>query len=100
MTQVRQSTEIFKSLRHVNYRYYFFGQLVSTSGTWMQTAAQSWLVYRLTGSGALLGLVAAAGQIPSLFVGLLAGAAADRFNRRRLLMLTQTLSLIQALILT
>ncbi len=57
-------------------------------GTWMQMTAQSWLVYRLTGSGALLGLVAAASQAPSLVLGLAGGAAADRFDRRRLLVVT------------
>ena len=54
-------TGAFRSLAHRSYRLYFFGQLVSMTGTWMQTTAQSWLVYRLTGSGTLLGLVVAAG---------------------------------------
>ena len=88
-----------RSLRHRDYRLYFFGQFVSMVGTWMQITAQSWLVYRLTGSGALLGLVAAAGQAPSLVLGLAGGAAADRWDRRRLLVATQSLALLQAAVL-
>jgi outer membrane protein TolC/MFS family permease len=91
--------EALRSLRHRDYRLYFSGQFVSMVGTWMQVTAQSWLVYRLTGSGALLGLVAAAGQAPSLVLGLAGGAAADRFDRRRLLVVTQILSLLQAAVL-
>jgi outer membrane protein TolC/predicted MFS family arabinose efflux permease len=91
--------DALRSLRHRDYRIYFFGQLVSMIGTWMQTTAQSWLVYRLTGSGTLLGLVAAAGQAPSLFLGLAGGAAADRYNRRTLLIVTQSLALAQAALL-
>ena len=92
----RPVTGILRSLRRRDYRLYFFGQLISMAGTWMQVTAQSWLVYRLTGSGALLGLVAAAGQAPSLLLGLVGGAAADRWDRRRLLVATQVLSLLQA----
>jgi len=88
--------ETLRSLGHRDYRLYFFGQFVSMVGTWMQTTAQSWLVYRLTGSGTLLGLVVAAGQAPSLALGLVGGAAADRWDRRRLLIATQTLALLQA----
>lgn len=88
--------ESLRSLRHRDYRLYFFGQLVSMVGTWMQQTAQGWLVYRLTGSGALLGLVVAAGQLPSLFLGLVGGAAADRWDRRRVLLATQFLALVQA----
>ena len=89
-------SEALRSLRHRDYRLYFFGQLVSMGGTWMQQTALSWLVYRLTGSGATLGLVAAAGQAPSLVLGLVGGSVADRFDRRRLLIVTQCLSLAQA----
>jgi MFS family permease len=95
----RRLPESLRSLRHRDYRLYFFGQMISMVGTWMQTTAQSWLVYRLTGSGALLGLVAAAGQAPSLVIGLAGGAAADRWDRRRMLIVTQLLSLAQAAVL-
>jgi MFS family permease len=95
----RGAAGILRSLGHRDYRLYFFGQLVSMVGTWMQITAQSWLVYRLTGSGALLGLVAATGQAPSLVLGLVGGAAADRWDRRRLLVATQLLSLLQAAVL-
>lgn len=91
--------ESLRSLRHRDYRLYFSGQLISMVGTWMQTTAQSWLVYRLTGSGALLGLVAAAGQAPSLALGLIGGEAADRWDRRRMLVVTQVLALLQAAVL-
>lgn len=94
-----RASEVLRSLGHRDYRLYFFGQFVSMVGTWMQITAQSWLVYRLTGSGALLGLVAAAGQAPSLALGLVGGAAADRWDRRRLLVVTQILSLLQAAVL-
>ncbi len=95
MTSLRLP-ESLRSLARRDYRLYFFGQLVSMVGTWMQATAQSWLVYRLTGSGALLGLVVAAGQAPSVILGLFGGAAADRWDRRRLLVVTQTLALLQA----
>ncbi len=91
--------EALRSLRRRDYRLYFTGQFVSMVGTWMQVTAQSWLVYRLTGSGALLGLVAAAGRAPSLLLGLAGGAAADRFDRRSMLVATQVLSLLQAAVL-
>jgi MFS family permease len=95
----REVGGILRSLGHRDYRLYFFGQFTSMVGTWMQITAQSWLVYRLTGSGALLGLVAAAGQAPSLVLGLAGGAAADRWDRRRLVIATQVLALLQAAVL-
>jgi outer membrane protein TolC len=91
--------EILRSLRHPNYRRYFLGQLVSMTGTWMQMMAQTWLVYRLTGSAWLLGLVAFSSQIPSLLIGVLGGSAADHFDRRRLLLVTQSVALVHALVL-
>lgn len=94
-----QLQHILRSLRHRNFRLFFIGQLVSMTGTWMQGTAQMWLVYRLTGSPALLGLVGFAGQIPALFLGLFGGLAADRFDRRALLVGTQTLAMLQALVL-
>ncbi len=87
------------ALRHRNYRLFFFGQLISLTGTWMQTAALSWLVYRLTGSAELLGLTGFAAQGPVFFLAPLGGALADRHPRRPILLATQTLSMLQALIL-
>jgi MFS family permease len=92
-------TETVRSLRHRNFRLYFFGQWVSMTGTWMQTTAQMWLVYRLTHSSSLLGLVGFAGQAPSILLGLFGGVAADRWDRRRLIVITQSAALLQALAL-
>jgi MFS family permease len=80
------------SLKRRNYRLYFFGQLVSVGGTWMQTVAQSFLVLRLTGSGTALGLATAARFLPMFLFGPLGGLVADRLNKRRVLYVTQTLS--------
>ncbi|HUM01644.1 MAG TPA: MFS transporter [Thermoanaerobaculia bacterium] len=88
-----------RSLRHRNYRLFFGGQLISLIGTWMQNVAQSWLVYRLTGSEALLGLVGFAGLIPIFLLSPFGGAIADRADRRRILIATQTASLCAALAL-
>ena len=87
---------IWRALAHRNFALFFIGQGLSLSGTWMQSLAQSWLVYRLTGSPLLLGLVAFASQAPVLAFGLLGGVLADRWPRHRLLLVTQSLSLIQA----
>jgi MFS family permease len=89
---------IFRSLKHSNYRYFFFGQSISLMGTWIQNIALGWLVYRLTGSAIYLGVIAFAGQIPSLFITPFAGVYADRFNRRRILIITQSLAMITAII--
>jgi MFS family permease len=75
------------------------GQFVSRVGYWMQGMAQGWLVYRLTESSFMLGMVSFAGQIPAVILGLYAGVVADRFNRYRICMTTQTLFMIQALVL-
>ena len=75
-----------------NYRLYFFGQLVSVAGTWMQTVAQSFLVLRLTGSGTALGLATAARFLPMFVFGPLGGLVADRMDKRRVLYVTQSLS--------
>jgi MFS family permease len=92
-------THSFRALRHRNYRYFIGGQIVSLSGTWMQTVAQSWLVYRLTHSEFLLGTAIFCSQIAVFALGPLAGLAADRFSRHRLVVVTQTLMMIQALVL-
>jgi len=91
--------EAMKSLRHRNFRLFFTGQLVSLVGTWMQSVALSWLVYRLTGRATLLGFVALATQGPIVLFGSLGGVLADRLDPRRLLVLTQALQLVQALLL-
>ncbi|MCA1805040.1 MAG: MFS transporter [Xanthomonadaceae bacterium] len=88
-----------RSLQRREYRLFFFGQLVSLHGTWMQNVAQAWLVYRLTDSSFLLGLVAFASLIPVLLFGLPGGWLADRLPRRRLFLATQLLALLQALVL-
>lgn len=77
---------VFTALAVPNFRLYFAGQAVSLVGTWMQVVAQSWLVLQLTGSGALLGLVAAAQFLPVLLLGPYGGLVADRADKRRLLL--------------
>jgi MFS family permease len=91
--------EAFRALRYYNFRLFFAGQLISLVGTWMQTVAQSWLVYRLTGSSALLGLVGFSSQIPVFLFSPLGGVAADRHNRHRMIIATQSLSMVLAFIL-
>jgi MFS family permease len=89
-----------RALRHRNYRLFFVGQLISLVGTWMQMIAQSWLVYRLTGSSLLLGTVGFASQFPVFLLAFIGGAVADRFNRHRLVIATQTAAMILAFILS
>jgi MFS family permease len=91
---------IIRSLRHRNFRLFFSGQSISLIGTWMQRIALGWLVYRLTNSAFLLGLVGFAGQIPTFLLAPFAGVLADRHNRHRILILTQTLAMIQAMVLS
>jgi len=88
-----------RALRHRNYRLFFIGQLISLIGSWMQTVAQSWLVYRLTGSSALLGSVNFASQIPIFLLSPLGGAVADRYSRHRIVIATQIASMLLAAIL-
>jgi MFS family permease len=90
---------VFAALGVRNFRLYFAGQAVSLAGTWMQVVAQSWLVLQLTGSGALLGLVAAAQFLPVLLLGAYGGLVADRMDKRRLLLATQTALCLLALVL-
>jgi MFS family permease len=90
---------MFRGLRHRNFQLFFGGQLISLVGTWMQTLAQSWLVYKLTHSAALLGAVAFAAQIPVLFLGPIAGIVADRHRRHRIVIATQTAMMIQSLLM-
>jgi MFS family permease len=88
-----------RALRHRNYRIYFFALLVSFIGTWMQSVAQSWLIYRLTGSAWLLGLVAFTGQAPVFLLAPFGGVLADRHSRYRIILSTQALAMAQALAL-
>ena len=88
-----------QSLSIPNYRRYFAGQVISISGNWMQTVAEMWLVVRLTGSGVSVGLTAALQFLPVLLLGAFGGVLADRHDKRRLLMLTQTLMALPALTL-
>ena len=90
---------MFRALRHRNYRLFFCGQIISLIGTWMQSIAQAWLVYRLTKSPLLLGLVGFAGQIPVFFLAPLGGVFADRYSRYRTVIGTQTTSMVLAFIL-
>jgi len=95
----RISNDTFSSLHVRNYRLYYFGQIISTSGTFMQNVAQAWLVLKLTNSGTALGLVAALQYLPILILGPYGGVIADRFPRRKILFITQSCSGILALIL-
>jgi len=90
---------ISQSLKSRNYRLFFIGQSVSLIGTWMQVIALSWLVYDLTNSALLLGLVGFFSQVPSFFITPFSGVLVDRWNRHRILIATQVLSMIQAFIL-
>jgi MFS family permease len=85
-----------RALRHRNYRLFFTGQTVSLIGTWMTQVATSWLVYRLTGSAWLLGIVGFASRIPTFVLGPFAGVWVDRWNRHRTLVVTQVLSMLQS----
>ena len=89
----------FRALRHRNFQLFFSGQIISLVGTWMQTVAQAWLIYRLTGSSVLLGLLGFVGQIPIFLLSPLAGLAADRWPRRRVVIATQSSSMLLAFIL-
>lgn len=88
-----------RALRHRNFRLFFSGQLISLVGTWMEPVAESWLVYRLTGSSLLLGTVAFAGQFPAFLLAPLGGSVADRYERRSILVVTQSLMMVFALVL-
>ena len=87
----------FSALKHRNFRLFFSGQLISFTGTWMTTTAQGWLVYQLTGSKALLGLVAAAASAPMLFFATWGGWVADRYPKRSVIVVTQTCQMLMSL---
>ena len=89
----------WRALRHRNFKLFFFGQSISLMGTWMTRLATSWLVYRMTHSALLLGIVSFAGQIVSFLLGPFAGVWVERLNRRQLLVWTQALAAVQSLAL-
>ena len=91
-----RGTKMFRSLRHRNYRLFFAGQLLSLTGTWIQMVAQSWLVYDLTHSASWLGIVGFLGSIPTLLLAMPGGAVADRFEKKRILLITQSVAALQA----
>src|SRR4051812_25433927 len=90
------SISLFRALSHKNYRLFFSGQSISMIGTWMTRIATSWLVYQLTGSAMLLGVVGFAGQIPSFLLAPFAGVFIDRWNRHKVLVWTQVLAMVQS----
>ena len=87
---------MFRALKHKNYKLFFSGQSISMIGTWMTRIATSWLVYKLTGSALLLGVVGFSGQIPSFVLAPFAGVLVDRWDRHKLLIVTQVLAMIQS----
>ncbi|MEQ8203448.1 MAG: MFS transporter, partial [Smithellaceae bacterium] len=89
----------FRALRSRNYRFFFTGQFISLTGTWMQQIAVSWLVYRMTNSVFLLGVVGFVSQFPTFVLSPFAGVWSDRTNKHRILVWTQSLSMLQALTL-
>ncbi len=89
----------FRALRHRNYRLFWSGQTISLVGTWMQIVAQGWLVYRLTDSPLMLGLVNVVALLPVAPLSLLAGVISDRFPRRNLIVITEIVLMLQALIM-
>src|ERR1035437_8422057 len=90
--------QTFAALKHRNFRLFFFGQLISLTGTWMQNTAQSWLVYDLTKSKLLLGIVAAVGFAPMLLFSLWGGSVADRHPKRVVLLWTQSGMMVLAFV--
>jgi MFS family permease len=90
---------VLRALRHRNYQLFFGGQLISLTGTWMQSVAQSWLIYRLTGSAVLLGFVSFSSQIPVFLLAPFGGAVADKYRRHRILVATQTAAMLLASVL-
>jgi MFS family permease len=99
VSPVQKRPHVIRALAHRNYRLFFSGQSVSLMGTWITRIATSWLVYRLTGSAFLLGIVGFCGQIPTLVLSPIAGVLVDRSDRHRMLLWTQVLSALQSLAL-
>jgi MFS family permease len=97
---IKTITGTFRALKNRNYRLFYTGQGISLIGTWMQQVAMSWLIYRITGSAFMLGIVGFCSQVPSLFIFSFAGMIADRMDKRKMLIITQSLAMTQASILT
>jgi MFS family permease len=98
-TAAHDLSHAWRALRHRNFRLFFVGQSISLVGTWMTRIATAWLVYRLTRSSLLLGTVSFAGQIPTFLLAPIAGVWVDRLDRRKVLLWTQTLAMLQSLML-
>ena len=98
-TRSTRLPKTFRSLQHRNFQLYFTGQLISVAGTWMQVVAQAWLVYQLSHSELMLGVVGFAAAIPSLLVSPWGGVVVDRVNKRNLLVITQASAMVLAFIL-
>lgn len=97
--QASQLPRVIRALRNKNFRLFWFGQIVSLTGTWMQTVAQSWLVYKLTDSPFMLGLVNVVGLLPVVPISLLAGVISDRFSRRNLIIIADVILTLQAFVI-
>src|ERR1019366_8157009 len=91
-----RASALFRSLKHRNFRLFISGQIISLVGTWMQNIAQAWLIYRLTGSSVLLGVLGFMSQIPIFLLSPLGGLAADRWPRRPMVIATQAASMLLA----
>src|SRR6476646_4753424 len=98
-TRFPSTSTRFRAMQHRNFQLFIAGQLISLIGTWMQTTAQLWLVYKLTGSAALLGVFGFASQVPMLFLSSIGGYVGDRYDRQRSVIATQTASMILAFVL-
>jgi MFS family permease len=98
-TPIPELSTRFRALKHRNFQLFIMGQLTSLVGTWMQTTAQQWLVYKLTGSVAILGVFGFASQVPMLLLAWMGGYVGDRYNRHRGVIVTQSLSMILAFVL-
>ena len=91
--------DALRALRHRNFRIYYTGQAISMIGTWVQSIANTWLAWQLSGSTAITGLVGFMGHIPMLVVAPFAGVLGDRFDRRKLLFIVQCLLIVQSVLL-
>jgi MFS family permease len=98
-SETRGLAAVFRALRSRNFRLFFIGQNISLIGTWMQNIAVGWMVYRMTNSAALLGIVGFASQVPSLIITPFAGVFADRWNKYRVIIICQALAMMQAFVI-
>src|ERR1700761_3055493 len=95
----KKLADTFRAFRHRNYALFFAGQSVSQIGTWMQRTAVIWVIYSLTHSAVMIGFVMFAQQVPSFLLSLFGGVVSDRYSRYKILLVTQTASMIQAVLL-